>query len=75
LVKQSYCTPLSGQQQRDEQGQNLAFSETLDELIAYYLRLCEKEKNMASSRKPVHPEKERLLPINSFTKKFLFRII
>ena len=61
LVKQSYCTPLSGQQQRDEQGQNLAFSETLDELIAHYLRLCEKEKNMASSRRPVHPEKERLL--------------
>ena len=43
LVKQSYLSPLCGQQVKTERNINHLLSESLDILVAKYLNYCERE--------------------------------
>jgi len=61
MVKESYLSPVSGQQLRMEKTENAQFSEELDELIRRYLTHCEKVKSAyAEGRIPSPDHKMRL---------------
>ncbi len=61
MVKESYLSPVSGQQQRLEKTENVQFSEELDDLIGRYLTHCEKVKTAyAEGRIPSPDHKMRL---------------
>ena len=61
MVKESYLTPISGQQLRIEKAENTPFSEELDDLIQRYLTHCEKVKTAyAEGRIPSPDHKMRL---------------
>jgi integrase len=61
MVKESYLSPVSGQQLRLEKTENGEFSEELDDLIARYLTHCEKVKTAyAEGRIPSPAHKMRL---------------
>lgn len=61
MVKESYLSPVSGQQLRIEKTENAEFSEELDDLIGRYLTHCEKVKTAyAEGRTPSPDHKMRL---------------
>jgi len=61
MVKESYLSPVSGQQLRIEKAENAQFSEELDDLIRRYLTHCEKIKTAyAEGRIPSPDHKMRL---------------
>jgi Arm DNA-binding domain/Phage integrase SAM-like domain len=61
MVKQSYLTPVSGQQQRNEKQANLQLSEALDALILEYLAYCDKVKKAHAEGRAPGPNKRELL--------------
>lgn len=61
IVKESYQTPISGQQIRSEKVENMQLSEAVDQVIGDYLAYCEKRiRAYKNGRTPV-PERLKLL--------------
>jgi integrase len=63
MVKQSYLTPISAQQIRNEKVENLELSEAIDDLIEKYIAYCEKVKKAYKHGRTPAPERSNMLDI------------
>ena len=61
IVKESYETPISGQQIRSEKIENMQLSEAVDQVIGDYLAYCEKRNRAYKNGRTPVPERLKLL--------------
>lgn len=61
IVKESYQTPISGQQIRSEKVENMQLSEAVDQVIGDYLAYCEKRNRAYKNGRTPVPERLKLL--------------
>ncbi|TDW97061.1 phage integrase SAM-like domain-containing protein [Dinghuibacter silviterrae] len=61
LVFKAYKTPIQAEKRKEEQLENLAFSEALDDLVRRYVIFCKKDEKARDQAMPIHTIKAELL--------------